>query len=495
MMTSDKKLAFLHKMAKLGVDAIPHYDLGGLVGGASIGGASIGGAIGGVSGAGLGALAGGTGLISAPQGQGLGGIASNILGTENNFNANAAPISSGVAPGQVAGANTTAQNNLGNQNLLVNQTLPGAVQSLNTQSALSGTLANQAAGVGPNPAQAALNQSTGQNINAQAALQASQRGAGANAGATAVNAARQGADIQQQAVGQAATLQAQQQIAAQQQQEQLAAQQFAQAQGAVQGQTAAGQNEQGILQGANSAYNNAITSAQGNVNATNAQVAAGNQAAHGNAVGGLLSGASSALSALFAEGGEVHKMAAGGYMAPTPLIVAQQPVMNAPQSAVGQFLNSGSSAGQSPAMVSPMQSQEQPGYSKQADSLGSAIGNIKASQKQTGEIAGGPDASDLNKNLMVAARGGMVKKMLPPMHGKNMALIARGGKVKAEGKSEKAVANKDDYANDKVPALLSEGEVVIDKNTLNDPGQLGQMARTVAQHIAMKNSAKGRKSV
>ena len=86
-------------------------------------------------------------------------------------------------------------------------------------------------------------------------------------------------------------------------------------------------------------------------------------------------------------------------------------------------------------------------------------------------------------------------KMLPPMRGQNMSLKAKGGKVKADGKGQEAKVNHDSYSNDKVPALLSQGEVVIDKDTLNDPGQIGQMARAVAHHIAQSNSSKGGRRV
>jgi len=93
------------------------------------------------------------------------------------------------------------------------------------------------------------------------------------------------------------------------------------------------------------------------------------------------------------------------------------------------------------------------------------------------------------------ANGGKAMRMLPPMHGKNEMLKAKGGKVKADGKGQDAKVNHDSYANDKVPALLSQGEVVMDKDTLNDPGQIGQMARAVAQHIQQRNQSKGKRRV
>lgn len=98
-----------------------------------------------------------------------------------------------------------AQGGLGNQAAVFQQ-----------QQDLAGQLANQAAGGGPNPAQAQLAQNTAQNVAQQSALMGSQRGTSANPGLLARQAAMQGAGIQQQAAGQAATLGAQQQLAAQQ---------------------------------------------------------------------------------------------------------------------------------------------------------------------------------------------------------------------------------------------------------------------------------------
>lgn len=101
------------------------------------------------------------------------------------------------------------QGGLNNQSQVFNQ--QAALQA--QQQGLVGQLQGVADGTGPNPAMAALNQQTSNNISQQAALMASQRGAGANAGLLARQAGMQGANIQQQAAGQAATLQAQQQLA------------------------------------------------------------------------------------------------------------------------------------------------------------------------------------------------------------------------------------------------------------------------------------------
>src|ERR1043165_2497619 len=96
-------------------------------------------------------------------------------------------------------------NALNGQNGLANQS-----NVFGQQQALANQLQNLGNGVGPNPALAQLAQATGQNVAQQSALMASQRGASANPALLARLAAQQGAGIQQNAVGQAATLQAQQ---------------------------------------------------------------------------------------------------------------------------------------------------------------------------------------------------------------------------------------------------------------------------------------------
>lgn len=152
------------------------------------------------------------------------------------------------------------------------------------QQSLANTLLNQSQGQGPNPAQAALNQNTGNNIAAQAALMASQRGASANPGQIARMAAQQGAATQQNAVGQGATLQAQQELAAQQA---LQQQQAAMANQALQGEN--------IQQTGQAAQNNAINAGVNGANQLNAQANAANASASSGLLGGLLSAGGAAL--------------------------------------------------------------------------------------------------------------------------------------------------------------------------------------------------------
>jgi hypothetical protein len=140
-----------------------------------------------------------------------------------------------------------------------------------------------------------LAQATGANNANQAALMAGQRGAGANAGLIARQAAQQGGANQQNSAGQAATLQANQSLGALGQAGQLASNQVSEQQGALQG------SNQAALQGQQN-----LIGAQNNVNSTQAGVQA-SAAQNGGLLGGLLNGVGSAVGVgqLFAKGGEM----------------------------------------------------------------------------------------------------------------------------------------------------------------------------------------------
>lgn len=241
-------------LAKALMDAgMEHFDLGGSVGGA----------------------------LTAQNGYGA--------SLANTANTNYQPTINTAATNSLAGSSTA--NNLQAQ-----------------QQSLANTLLAQSQGAGPNPAQTALNQSTGENVANQEALMASARGSAANPALIARQAAIQGANTQQQAVGQGATLQAQQELAAQtalqtQQQNQQAA-------------NVAEQNTNNTLfnsaaTGQNAQNNTAVTN-MNDMQSINSGVAAANTASANSAFGGVLNGAGAALtggfgaaaSSLFSEGGE-----------------------------------------------------------------------------------------------------------------------------------------------------------------------------------------------
>lgn len=464
-MDHQKKLDFVLKMTKHGLDATQHFDLGGT--------------------ALAGPVSAGAGNAVDPSRQGIAGAVGNVLGTNNNFQAGAANITPGTNVAQLNNAYEGAQGALGRVGTLNNLVAPGIGQGTSTQNLLTNQLTAQTMGQGPSPAQAQLNQATGRNIAQQAALAAGTRGAGANAGLVAANNAQQGANTQQQSIGQAAVLQAQQQLAAQQQLQQLAGSQVQQGTSAVQLDNQTQQNEQNILQGANTSANNAAVSMQQNINNTNAAVAAGNQNANQNVIQGIGNAVKSiggGVASLFAKGGEIlpthlHAMAkiyhphlAGGgevYQMSTPvespISVGSAPMLPAYTGDFGK--SSEVPAPKTPPKTPLGQISATQGYGPDSQALAGGAGDA-------GGITG--LVSDAGPALLLAAHGGVV-----------------GGKLKAGGKVPgKPKVDHDAYKNDTVSAKLSPGEVVIDLNTLKDKGKLGQMARFVAANIERKKAGR-----
>ncbi len=250
--------------------------------------------------------------VAGLAGGALGGVTNGLLGDL----ANPTPLTNPVNQGQVNKAYELSQGGLQQQ-----QDFLSALQAQNgiqNQSQVYNQLQGIANGTGPNPALAQLNQSTGANIQGQAALIAGQRGAGANPALIARQAAMQGGALQQAGVGQAATLQAQQQQAAINAAGQLASQQVGQQNAATQGYSQSAQNEQANILGAVANQNNANLTNEQNVRGIKAGV-----------LGGVAQGAGQA--AMMAEGGEV----------PAPQAPMHAPVANTqasgPRSFVGQY--------------------------------------------------------------------------------------------------------------------------------------------------------------
>lgn len=239
------------------------------------------------------------------------------------------------------GALNTRQDAIGNQNTVFSN-------ALNTMN----TLGQQAQGAGPNPAAAQLALNTGQNIQNQAALLAGQRGVGANPGLAARQIGQLGGGIQQESVGQAAVLRANQQLAAQQQLQQqqallaaLANQQIAQQQG---GQAALGQfnlNQAGLFTGA--------ADAAAKFNAENSF---GNKL--GNILGGLVGAGGQIAASAFRPAAAVKTAggAAGAVSAGNPKMNPMSPI---PYSSGGKVSGKAKVKGDSqkndtvPAMLSP----------------------------------------------------------------------------------------------------------------------------------------------
>lgn len=325
----------------------------------------------------------------------------------NKFQASAAPIQGGATAEQLNNAYNQAQAGLQSQQGLANALT--AQGGLGNQANVYNQYANMASGQGPNPAQEMLRQQTGNNIAQQNALMASQRGAGANPGMLARQAANQGANIQQNAIGQGAALQAQQSLGALGNMGNIANTQIANQMAGTQGLNNAVQNEQNILQGANNSFNANMVNMQNGMNSVNAGVAAGNQNAMGQLFGGAMSGASSAMSAFsdentkknisdadpdldkFLDSLSKKNYAAGGEISPVRMINPGTSV-SGPQSAVGQWLSSSSNGAVSaaaPAFEPPPQTQwisdkKSGGSSPQTPSQAGGPSSMAAGSKPAG---------------------------------------------------------------------------------------------------------------
>lgn len=227
-------------------------------------------------------------IIGGVASAGAGAVASGLIGKGQN----GAP---GVATAdQLAQAGQNTQGGLNQQQSFLNalQGLSGMGIGAQQQS-LQG-LQGVASGTGPNPAQAMLQQATGQNVAQQASLMGSQRGVGSNAGLLARQAGQQGSQIQQNAVGQGATLQAQQQLAAL-------------GQLGNQGYNASGQYGQALGQYQQGAQNN-----QNSLMQTSGALTQENNKAQNNIIGGVTNG----LGGIVNQGGQ----ALGNWInKPTPM--------------------------------------------------------------------------------------------------------------------------------------------------------------------------------
>lgn len=423
-----------------------------------------------------------------------------------NYQAGTVDLTQPVTQPQVNTAYTAAQNGLNQQNGFVNAinamnplnnqaNVYGQQQNLATQLGAQNGVANQsntfvqqqalanqlqqiASGAGPNPAQAALNQNTAANVANQASLMAGQRGSNANVGLIARQAGQQGAATQQQAVGQGATLQAQQSLQAlsqeqaqQQALQQTAATQVAQQQ-AQQGALAntaanqvneqasginslnqANQNEQQTLVNAATQFNNQLSGNQQNVNNVNAGIQNTLQGGQLSASAGLIGGAGSAIAHLarggmvpsFSDGGRVRGYADGGNV-------------NGPKSFAGNFFNGFSNSANMNFSNNPGAQAVQKGFSTFGQGIGNAFANFL-----TPSMTPSPDVGEQSSPDQVMNSGGKVMKKGGQVP----------GKAKVKGDSEK---------NDDVDAKLSPGEIVIPRS-ITMMKDAPQRAAAFVQHV------------
>jgi hypothetical protein len=402
---------------------------------------------------GLGGGAGGTGF-AAPQ-------AANIIAPTNSQ--------------QLQQAYTGVQGGLTSQQQLL-QALQ-AQQGLQNQSQVYGQLQGIASGA-VNPAQAQFNQNTAANVANQAALMAGQRGASQNVGLLARQAAQQGAATQQQAVGQEAAQQAQNQISAIGAAGNLATTQAGQQIGQTNANVQAQQAEQGALLNALQGYNTNNVAMQSNINNANAGLAGtmlqGQQGLIGGALGSL--GASAFSGDMLAEGGEITKMADGGWSQVGQTVgggndyptqesqTTAQPTFDSNDNSYQQ-INMGATAPASAPQASG-------GKSKFGQFLKGMGGGSQAQQAQ-GFMPKQPTAG-----AQALQAGGMIKD------------FRVGGKVNAGSGDEKAVKKGNDYANDKIPAILSEHEIVLPRSVTMSADPVSAAAKFVSDVVAKRKVRK-----
>jgi hypothetical protein len=451
------------------------------------------------------------------QGQDLykGIVANNGLGTQK------------AATGQQGNLNTS----LGNANGVgVEQGAVGNLQDVfSKQGQTLGQLSDISQGRGPNPAQTMLNQATGQNVANQAALMAGQRGAGTNVGMIARQAGQQGAGIQQNAAGQAATLEAQQRLGAlgqmggQEQNMGNTGQQIGNLGAGIVGQTqtgigqlfgqgatttgqaigqnatnlgagntqvgnvigATGQNitgnlgNQGQVLGSAGQYNADVTAGTGNVNTNNTNmnipVIKGKQDVTGgilNGAGpilgglsGIIGGGSGAAGAAGAGEGAATAANAAPYIAEVGAAAAKGGMIEKSYADGGDVNqpDSGPSVVQAPAPI------QQPGPQSSFGRFLTGIGSGMKTNGSTDPLQKG--TTNFLTALSKMSKGGMAKD---------------GGPVKAKTPDQKAVKKGNSYDNDKVPAMLSEGEIVIPRSVLQSGDPVHGASQFVAQVLAKR---------
>lgn len=375
---------------------------------------------------------------------------------------------------------------------------------LGIQSNVANQLQGIASGQGYNPAMAMLNQQTGQNIQNQAAMMAGQRGAGANAGLLARQAGQMGGNMQQQAVGQGAVMQANQSLNALNSLQGLGTTMAGQQIGQTNANTDARLANQQMLQNSLAGINQANVANQGNINQGNVGLANAATQYRGGLTGGILGGAGQIFGSFLAEGGEV-KMADGGQLT--------SPIVNSgPKSSFAKYLSAPSSMsynstpidmtgpgmGAQPSLsqIASMFKSKGSGSKSAAPSSATPAAASATNMADGGEMSaykpvsatapsGGYDSEGGGDNT--AGDMGTIMSILE-LFGAKGGLAEGGGHVEANNSSQKAEVPGNSYANDKIPAKLSEGEIVLPREVTMSDDPIKASADFVAKVLSEKKT-------
>ena len=356
----------------------------------------------------------------------------------------------------------------------LNQAQAGQQANIANQNALGSALLAQSQGQGPNPAQLQLMNNANTLAQQQAGSIASQKGINPMLAARQIQ--QTGAQASQAAAGQGATLQAQQQLAAQ---NQLG-------------------NVYGNIGQENSAQMNMGAQGLTGMNQLNAGVSAQNAAANQGTGAGLLGGAAAAVKSLIplAHGGMVPHFAGGGYLGGDALSgdSAYMPM----DTTVDVFAQP-----QAPALGS---SALPPSQSPAVNSLGgqdmaAQLGNLppaaaKPDDGYTPNFGDGGASAKIAQQIMAKAgipQWGAGTGGTGMTSGMNALGSAAGQKMFAsEGAyvpGQASVAG-DSLKNDKVPAMLSPGEIVLPRSVAQS-GDAPDLAREFVAQLEKKKGKGG----
>src|ERR1035437_10295182 len=404
----------------------------------------------------------------------LGGLFNG--GSGSGFKATGAPVQNAATLDQAATGYDKTQQGIAQQTAF-NQALQ-AQNGLGNQSSVFNQMQGVANGTGPNPAQAQLAQATGANVANQASLMAGQRGAGANAGMMA---------------RQAAQLQAQQSLGALGQMGGIAGQQANQAQQGISSLNASAQNQYGQTLGALNNQNQNAINMQSNMNNVNGQIANTNAGAQdkmgSDMTSGALKGGSSAIMGAIG-------LADGGVVPAAPLSFGDY---------IKKFTGSSTSADSKPiAQGQAPTNTAKPSEAFQAgDSLGSLAGKgIGAGVNAIGSLfSSAPGGSNTGTggpgNVMTLAKGGKIPKVVKASGGERMGqhikgesipmqapMLAQGG-VYAPSNNPKLQQTK------KVPAMVSPGEMYLSPQAAQRVAAGKESPQAEGELIPGKASVKG----
>lgn len=377
------------------------------------------------------------------------------------FQGGGADLQKPVTNDQAAAAYGQTQQGLAQQQAFL-QALQGQ-NGIQNQSDVYSQLQGVANGAGPNPAQAMLANATGNNVQAQSAMMAGQRGSGANTGLLARQAGMVGANAQQQAVGQGAALQANQSMNALGQMGNLASTQVGQQSQGLNNYNQFAQGEQGNLLSGVQGQNNAAVGMQSNQNNVNAGIAQGNQAFQQKEFGAVQNKAMQGLA--MAHGGQVPHMADGGIMAP------QAPTTS------GDFASSYAKGLSS--------------YAAQQPNIGAPMGNPYLAEERKEDSGGGMPSmpggaaptSGASSGMMGGAAPASAPMAMPIDPSMAAMALAKGGKVGHY--DDGGIASLMPLImmlsqGGKVPAMVSPGEVYLSPDKVNqvaagkDPIEAGE---------------------